>query len=1113
MILDQTMDRLQHALNLAKPPSVREHFDIVAGTGTGAVIACMVGRLGIPVKDAIDHYVKLAAVFSDRKLIGTATFKASKLQEVLKGIIRDAVGDENVRMMDTSVDGERCRTMVFAMSRHNMNAGIPRIFRSYQVVANQMPDCAIWEALHASMAHPELFKPIDIGEAHLKESFVDGGLGCTNPTTHVLAEAKALFPGRHVSTVVCIGAGHPDTIAISDTSSFMRFMPANVLAVTKQIAADGERVAQEIAARFQAIADVYFRFSVDQGMQSVGLSEWERLSAVSAHTRTYMQMANTHERMNRAVQAIRERRATISAEQIDGQIQPPSTSQTTGAKSCPPPTPVFTGRRDKIEQIKACISCGDQQRCVFVLHGLGGAGKTQLALKTVEETQDMWADILFVDATSRETATSALEAYGKDLKVGQTERDTIRWLENRRERWLMVFDNADDPSVRITDLFPGGNHGSILVTTRIPGMAVLAQGPSSDFGVSSMEPGDALELLLKTAGMREIVLEEAECNAANELLESFGHLALAIVQAGAYIRCSQRTIYQYRDMFVKHRKATLERYDEVLVKVDNYQKSVYTTWHMSYQLLSARSQRLLHLVAFMHHNDITEDIFRRAAVNLPEYKPAIPATDEETSIKVYVMEFLELYLDSTGAWDSGAFLTTMTELTSYSLMSYNRANGTYTMHVLVHDWASTVTNHSLEVAVEHTALLLAVSIDYEDTMESLAYIRGVEVHVNRILERQPRPSANNCVLFAEVYYHARKWKQNQELEEIALAGRRQALGDEHDSTLTSIHNLALAYREQGGYKRAEEMLSQVAASRKRLAGEEHPRTLDSMYELAYTYYLLGRYEEARSLQAQIADTRKRTLGEDDPDTLRSMRGLAITFIAQGRYHQAEGVLVQVVEGWKRQRGEEHPDTLSSMYDLAHTFQEQGRHDQAEALLVQVLATRKQVSGEEHPETLTTMHALASTYYYQRRYEQAELLQAQVVKARMCVSGGEHPDTLSSMSDLALTYCDQGRYEQAEALQVQVLDADMRVYGEDHPETLTTMLNLAYTYWRQGRYEKAEELGVQVVDTRKQVLGLRHPHTLLAMHNLAGTYQSLGERRRTRYGELQAEIHRLEVPSE
>ncbi|KAG9076352.1 hypothetical protein FRC06_009550 [Ceratobasidium sp. 370] len=191
-------------------------------------------------------------------------------------------------------------------------------------------------------------------------------------------------------------------------------------------------------------------------------------------------------------------------------MQPFRVPQTPGVKTCPPPTPAFTGRRDIIEQIKACISCGDRQRCVFVLHGLGGVGKTQLALKAIEETKDMWTDILFVDATSRETATSALEAFAKDRKVGQTERDTMQWLESRRERWLILFDNADDPSARIDDFFPGGNYGSILITTRIPGMALHTRGPNSEFGVSSMEPGDALELLLKTAGMQGNVLEEAE---------------------------------------------------------------------------------------------------------------------------------------------------------------------------------------------------------------------------------------------------------------------------------------------------------------------------------------------------------------------------------------------------------------------------------------------------------------------------------------------------------------------------------------------------------------------------------------------------------------------------
>jgi predicted acylesterase/phospholipase RssA len=207
-------------------------------------------------------------------------------------------------------------SMVFAMSKHNMNAGIPSIFRSYRGVANQMPDCAIWEALSASMAHPELFKSVEIGDPPMRESFVDGGMGCNNPIAHALAEAKTLFADQHVASVMSIGAGHTRTIQVPTPSLIQRVLPTNVLLVMKDIATDSERVAQEMASRFQRTRDLYFRYNVDQGMQSVKLSDWERLSEVTAHTRAYMRQAETSERMDRAVRAIKERKAAISMEQI-----------------------------------------------------------------------------------------------------------------------------------------------------------------------------------------------------------------------------------------------------------------------------------------------------------------------------------------------------------------------------------------------------------------------------------------------------------------------------------------------------------------------------------------------------------------------------------------------------------------------------------------------------------------------------------------------------------------------------------------------------------------------------------------------------------------------------
>ncbi|QRV95683.1 kinesin light chain [Ceratobasidium sp. AG-Ba] len=959
IIVKEVMNRLQHSLGLMSMPKVCEYFDVVAGTGTGAFIACMLGRLEMTVDQAIENYVKLVDVFLDRKLFGTTVYKTTKLQSVLKGIVRDTTGSENTYMMG-SVEERKCKTMVFAMSHHNLNAGLPRIFRSYHVVANQMADCTIWEAISASLAHPEMFKAIDI---------------------------------------------------------------ANVLAVTKHLATDAERVAQEMTKRFKSTKNVYFRLSVDQGMEDVGLSEWEKLSDVTAHARVYMQVISVREMVDQVALVIGERKATIYIRQIDGEIQtcPPTVQKKTGLKICPAPTPVFTGRQAQIDQIVSCISCGDKQRCVFVLYGLGGTGKTQLALKTVEQTKHMWSDLVFVDATSHETATSNLAEFAKEKNSGDSYEDALRWLSCQRSRWLMVIDNADDPFMDIKKYFPVGNTGSILVTTRIPQIAMLTQGPSPDHEVSGMNSSEAMCLLLKLVKMRDEDLPEAERQAAIQLFESFGYLALAIVQAGAYIFCSRRTIAEYRDMYFDHRQLTLEKYNELFVRIDDYQKSVYTTWHMSYQLLSSKAQQILHLIAFMHHDGIIEDIFRRAAINLKKYKPIIPATEAEVKIQAYLTECLKPYLDPADSWSSSTFLSTMTELMSYSLVTYNKAGGTYALHVLVHDWARTVVNHSIEVAVEHTALLLAVSIKHTTAAKDMAYIRKLEVHINRALEQQPQPNANNASKFGDAYNCLGKWNQQEKMVQISVDGRQRELGDMHLQTMTSIMELAMVYQHQGKYEQAVALLVPTLDSAKLVFGQEGDTTISVMSYLAGVYDRMYRCDEAKSLLLQVVNVRKIRLGDKNPQTLVAMSILAFVHYHQSNYKQAELLQVEVLEA---RRGGHHDDPsnlLKSMNDLAITYLAQQRFAEAQELQLEVVSESTKLCGPDHPDTLSKIFNLAATYYNQGQCEKAEVLFVQVVEGRKRMLGVSHPRTLRSMAALLRTYRNMGvkRQQKFEALCAEI----------------------------------------------------------------------------------------------
>jgi tetratricopeptide (TPR) repeat protein len=432
-------------------------------------------------------------------------------------------------------------------------------------------------------------------------------------------------------------------------------------------------------------------------------------------------------------------------------------------------------------------------------------------------------------------------------------------------------------------------------------------------------------------------------------------------------------------MFLKQRQATLEKYSEILIKVDSYQKSVYATWYMSYKMLSTRAQQLLWLMAYLHHDNITEDIFQHAAKNSQKYSPIIPECAVEIEAREYVEDHLKFYLDSTGAWDTSAFLTVMSELMAYSLIDCDRVNAVYTLHVLVHDWASTVIPQPATMAVQQTMLLLALSISSSNTTEELAFKRALEIHVSRVLEGEVRPSTHNAAQFAEVYRHTGRWRNEQTLELAVLDACGQELGEEHPSTLQSMEHLAIAYHRQGRYEQAETLQVQVLGIRKRVLGEEHPDTLCSMGNLALTHCSQGRYEQAETLQVQVLGIRKRVFGEEHPDTLGSMGNLAFTHCKQGRYEQAETLQVQLLGIHKRVLREEHSDTLTSMGNLAATYCSQGRYEQAETLQVQVLDGCKRMLGPRHPTTLTVMCNLARTYRNmvpQRRREE-EVLCAQL----------------------------------------------------------------------------------------------------------------------------------------
>ncbi|KAJ6450482.1 hypothetical protein C8R45DRAFT_1083915 [Mycena sanguinolenta] len=634
---------------------------------------------------------------------------------------------------------------------------------------------------------------------------------------------------------------------------------------------------------------------------------------------------------------------------------------------CPPPSQIFQGRQAILDSMHQFFTqdTGKQKR--YVLYGLGGAGKTQIALKFIKEwTKSSFTDQLLVDASNTDTIETALRNIAMTKKAGNSWKDILFWLASRHEEWLLFFDNADDPQINLNQFFPKCGHGNIIITSRNPNLRVYG-GHSH---VSDMEESDAVALLLKSAQYATSATNET---LATEIVKVLCYFPLAIVQAGAFILESE-ALETYLDLFSKNRTELLKRKPTQML--DDYAWAVYTTWEMSFSKLSAPAVMFLQLCSFLHQDDISENIFARAANYI---KKSLNQPQSLSNGEIKLEEFLSYFLGPSGDWDSFEFLKLTNEIKAYSLISYN-------------------------------------------TERNLRLVS----HVDSLMQVIPKLTTNFQEQYARTYYFVGQYTKAETLQLSEAERCRKCSGDDHPDTLRAMHRLAMTYTLLGQYEEAEKLYATVLAKQKMLFGDGSPETLHTIHDLAITYDKLYQFEMAEKLYAVVLEKQKTLLGDDHPDTLLAMHNFAITYDNLGQFEEAKKLKIEVLEKRRKLLGDAHPDTLQTMHNLAMTYDNLGQFEEAEELKVVVLEKRRKLLGDDHPDTLWAMNNLAVTYYNLGRFEEAEILQVVVLEKRRKVLGDDHQDTLNAMQNLAFTYDKLGQTEEAEKLRAILLEKDRKL---------------------------------------------------------------------------------------
>jgi hypothetical protein len=169
----------------------------------------------------------------------------------------------------------------------------------------------------------------------------------------------------------------------------------------------------------------------------------------------------------------------------------------------------FKGRKDELEKLWVLLRPRvPNMRKVVVLNGLGGIGKTQLAIRFARMRKDDYTSIFWLNAKNRETLIYSLattvrptcpglqvkDPPGNDEEMKERALDAQRWLAAEgNSKWLLVLDSVEeqDSGYNVQDFFPRADHGSIIITTRISHLRRLG----SEFRVGKLGNEDALQLL------------------------------------------------------------------------------------------------------------------------------------------------------------------------------------------------------------------------------------------------------------------------------------------------------------------------------------------------------------------------------------------------------------------------------------------------------------------------------------------------------------------------------------------------------------------------------------------------------------------------------------------
>ena len=741
----------------------------------------------------------------------------------------------------------------------------------------------------------------------------------------------------------------------------------------------------------------------------------------------------------------------------------------------------FTGREHLLTELyEKFISKERTTFCrVQAICGLGGIGKTQIAVEYAYRYRELYRYVLWIRAT-RETLISDFVHLAHLLLLPEREQQdqnviaaaVKRWLTTQ-DGWLLIFDNVDDIEM-IHDILPTEFRGHVLLTTRLHTLGSLAHHVEVE--QMSTEEGSLLLLRRTKILTLDTVLDQApaeDVTKAKELVQVLDGLPLALDQVGAYIEETDCSIAAYLNYYQSHQTSFLKRRGNPGF---DHPESVATTFALSFehvQIANPVAADLLRFCTFLAPDTIPEKLIVAGASHLGPLLQCI-ATDRSI-------------LDEA-----------IGTLRRFSLVRRHRNRNALTIHRLVQAVLKGMMSDEERQEWANRAVRTVNSVfsDLDPTemnhyQQYLSHAQACIMHIGQWNMLFPEAicllNQTGICLKEQALY-----KEAEIVLQRSLAIREQLLGSEHIDVAISLNNLALLYHDQGKYVQAEPLYTRALAIHEKNPISEELDIAILLNNLALLSDDQGKYFQAEARCQRALDMHIDVLGPKHPHVAMNLNNLAGVYRRQGKYTQAEFLLQQALTVYEQSLGSEHLFVALNLDNIAGIYRRQGRYTDAELLFRRALTIREQIVGRWHPEVATSLSNLAVLYDSISRFDQAEPLYKRALAIYEQVLSLQHPYVAVSLSNFAIHYYSQGNETRAKELIQSALEIDEQALGAKHPSVANDMNVLAVLYCHQGNYDQAEALHKQAQTILERSLGFKHSQIAHSLNNLAVLYHKQGK---------------------